>query len=85
MVGEGTRVADYPSSDESFALLQTAGWSDGDVRLLTGEGPVWLVRGTHGERKIETRDPVQAEARHMAVEQAQTLGMLGRSPEGKTP
>jgi hypothetical protein len=46
-------VATEPTSDEPFALQHAAGWSVGDVRLLTGEGPVWLVSGTNGENRIE--------------------------------
>jgi hypothetical protein len=30
-------------------MLHAAGWSVGDVVLLTGEGPIGLVTGTNGE------------------------------------
>jgi hypothetical protein len=73
-------MAGYPSSDESFALLHAAGCSVGDVRVLTGEGPVWLVSGTNGENTIEARGASQAEAWHKAVEQARSLGMHGHEP-----
>jgi hypothetical protein len=38
--------------DESFAQLHRAGWSAGDVRLLTAAGAVWFVDGTNGENRI---------------------------------
>jgi hypothetical protein len=69
----------FLSSDESFALLHVAGWSVGDVLFLTADGAVWLVTGTNGENKIEARAATQAEAWHLAAEQARSLGMLGRS------
>jgi hypothetical protein len=68
-----------PPSDASFALLHAAGCSVGDVRLLTGEVPVWLVMGTNGENKIEARAAGQGEAWRHTVEQARSLRMLGRS------
>ena len=74
-------MATYPSPDESFALLHAAGWSVGDVRVLTGEGPVWQVTGTNGENRIAARAETQAEAWHQAAGQARSLGMLGRSLE----
>jgi hypothetical protein len=49
------RMAAYPSSDESFAMLHAAGWSVGDLLLLTGNGPAWLVTDTNGENSIEAR------------------------------
>jgi hypothetical protein len=70
-------MANCPSSEESFAMLQAAGWSIGDLLLLTDDGPAWLVTGTNGENSIEARAPGQAEAWHKAVEQARSLGMLG--------
>jgi hypothetical protein len=72
-------VADFPSPDESFALLHGAGRSVGDVRLPTEKGPVWLVTGTNGENVIETLAATQAEAWQRAAEQALSLGMLGRA------
>src|SRR5262249_36619661 len=42
------RMASIPTPDESFARLHRAGWSVGDVRLLTAEGPAWLVSGNNG-------------------------------------
>jgi hypothetical protein len=39
-------MATFPSSDESFARLQAAGWSVGEVRLADG---VWLVTGSNGD------------------------------------
>jgi hypothetical protein len=60
-------------------LLHAAGWSVGDLLLLTDNGPGWLVTGTNEENVIEARTATQAEAWYMAVEQARTLGVLGRS------
>jgi hypothetical protein len=36
-------VDSYPSIDQSFARLHRAGWSVGDVRIVTAEGAAWLV------------------------------------------
>jgi hypothetical protein len=41
-----------PPVDGSFARLHRAGWSVGDVRLLTAAGAVWLVSGSNGEKCI---------------------------------
>jgi hypothetical protein len=71
-----THMAPHPTVDESFARLQRAGWSVGDVRLLTPVGPVWWVMGTNGENALSARDRTQAEAWHRACEQARALGML---------
>jgi hypothetical protein len=69
-------VATYPNPDESFARLQRAGWSVGDVRLLTAEGAVWWVTGSNGENAIRAEGRTQAEAWARACEQAKALGML---------
>ena len=45
--------------DESFARLHRAGWSVGDVRLLTAEGPAWLVSGTNGGNEVRARGTAQ--------------------------
>src|SRR5262249_54833510 len=68
-----------PTSDESFARLHAAGWSVGDVRILTPSGPLWLVTGTNGENAVNAEAVSQAEAWARACEQARALGMLGRS------
>jgi hypothetical protein len=73
------RVTDFPSSDDSFVLLHAAGWSMGDVRLLTAAGPAWLVTGAKWENIIEARAATQAEAWHRAVEQARSLWILTRA------
>jgi hypothetical protein len=65
-----------PTADECFARLHRAGWSVGDVRLLTAEGPVWWVSGTNGENALRARGRTQAEAWQRACEQAEGLGML---------
>ena len=72
--------ASYPTVDGSFARLHRAGWSVGDVRILTVEGPVWLVSGTNGENAVSARAATQAEAWHQACQQAEAAGMLGRRP-----
>jgi hypothetical protein len=59
--------------------LHRAGWSVGDVLLLTDDGPVWLVTGANGENSIEARAATQAEAWHRAAAQARSLGMPGRA------
>jgi hypothetical protein len=63
-------MTDYPSSDESFALLHAAGWSVGDVPLLTAGGLAWPVTGANGEIVIDARTATQAEAWHRAAELA---------------
>jgi hypothetical protein len=70
----------YPSVDESFARLHAAGWSVGDVRLLTAAGPDWLVSGANGENQIQARGRTQAEAWHRACSQTEAVGMLQREP-----
>ena len=69
----------YPSPDESFARLHRAGWSLGE----TGSAGRWLVTGSNGENQISATGASQAEAWHRAVEQAEALGMLARSPAGQ--
>jgi hypothetical protein len=69
-------MAAHPSPDESFARLHRAGWSVGDVRLLTAEGPAWWVTGTNGENALSAQGRTQAEAWHHACLQAKALGML---------
>jgi hypothetical protein len=56
-----------------------AGWSVGDAQILTAAGPFWLVTRANGENVIEARDITQAVAWHRACQQAEPLGMLGRS------
>jgi len=66
------------TSDESFTRLTRAGWSIGDVRVLTAAGPLWLVTGANGENVIEARATTQTQAWHRACQQAEALGMLRR-------
>jgi len=68
----------FLTSDTSFARLHAAGWSVGDVRVLTAAGAVWLVTGANGENVIEALAPTQTEAWHRACQQAEALGMLRR-------
>jgi CheY-like chemotaxis protein len=74
----------YTKSDESFAALPRAGWSVGDVQVMTAAGLVWLVTGANGENVIEARGSTQAEAWDRACQQAESLGMLGEV-EGPRP
>jgi hypothetical protein len=71
-------VDNYPSVDESFARLHRAGWSVGEVRILTAAGPAWLVTGSNGENAVNARGRTQAEAWHLYCQQAEAAGMLGR-------
>jgi hypothetical protein len=64
-----------PTVDESFAMLQRAGWGLGDVCLLTAPAAVWLVDGTNGENRLVTIGRTQAEAWHRAS--ARALGRVG--------
>ena len=73
-------VVTYATVDESFARLHRAGWSVGDVRVLTVAGPSWLVSGTNGENEVRARGATQAEAWHRACQQAEAAGMLRRRP-----
>jgi hypothetical protein len=58
----------YSSTDESFARLHAAGWSIGDVRVMTAAGPCWRVIGANGKNVIEPDEETQAEELHRAVE-----------------
>src|SRR5437016_2394701 len=60
--------------------VHRAGWSVGDVPILTAEGPAWLVSGTNGENAVNARGATQAEAWHRACQQAEAAGMLRRKP-----
>ncbi len=72
----------YPPSDKPFARRHQAGWSVGEVAVLTGAGrKVWVVSGVNGENAIEVRGSGQAEAWQRDCEQAETVGML-RWPPG---
>jgi hypothetical protein len=62
----------YPSVDESFARLHSAGWSIGE----TGGAGVCLVSGTNGENVIHAEGRSQAEAWYRATLQAEAVGML---------
>jgi hypothetical protein len=76
-MGWSPAVTAFPSSDESFARLQRAGWSVGEVRLADGQ---WVVTGSNGENRIEAQGAGQAEAWHRACEQAEAVGMLAPAP-----
>jgi hypothetical protein len=67
----------FPSSDESFARLQAAGWSVGEVRLPDGSR---VITGSNGENRLEARGSCQAEAWWWAGEQAAAVGMLRPAP-----
>jgi hypothetical protein len=71
-----THMAPSSTVDESFARLQRAGWSVGDVRLLTAVGLRWWVTGVNGENAVSARGCTQAEAWQNACLRARALGML---------
>src|SRR5262245_26053875 len=80
----------FPTVDESLAHLHSAGWSVGDVRLLTPSGARWLVSGANGENAIKAEGVSQAEAwaralyaRHAAQARGLASRPQGRTPEGK--
>jgi hypothetical protein len=61
-------VSTFPSSDESFARLQRAGWSVGEARLADG---TWVVTVSKGAERVEAAGPTQAEAWSRACAQAE--------------
>lgn len=65
----------YPTSEGSYTRLHRAGWSVGEA----GFGSRWVVLGYNGENVIRAEGTTQAEAWHLACQQAQALGMLGRA------
>jgi hypothetical protein len=65
--------------DICFASLHAAGWSVGEVRVLTTTGMVWLVDASKSGHRIEVRVHSQAEAWRVACEQAEALGMLRKT------
>jgi hypothetical protein len=71
----GKAIMTYPSVDESFARLHSAGWSIGE----TGAASVWLVSGTNGENVIHAEGQTQAEAWYRATLQAEAVAMLAGS------
>jgi hypothetical protein len=73
-------VADFPSPDESFALLHGAGWSVGDLRVLNPQVPLWRGNGANGENVIDSTGETQAEAWFRAVEQVLALVTCGGEP-----
>jgi hypothetical protein len=46
---EAPTVTIYDTYNEPFARPKRAGWSVGDVRVLTAARPVWLVTGANGD------------------------------------
>jgi len=65
--------------DEAIAILHRSGWSIGDVAFHDGAGGLlWLVSGSNGENLIRAEGPTRSEAWIRAVDQARSLGMLGR-------
>jgi hypothetical protein len=66
-------------SDEALARLHRAGRSIGDAAFaVEGGGLVWIVSGRNGENLIRAEGPTRDGAWGRAVEQARSLGMLGR-------
>ena len=62
--------------DACLARLHRAGWSVGDVRLLTASGPLWLVTGTRGKHFIRAERRTQTESWQNACELAAAVGLL---------
>jgi hypothetical protein len=75
----GAGSSPYPTVDESQNRLWLSGWSVGETALSSIYGAVWLVTGSNGENRIETRGRSQAEVWHRACEQAAAVGMLSKS------
>jgi hypothetical protein len=48
----------------------------GEVRVLTTNGPVWVVTGSNGENALRAEGRTPAEAWQRACEQAKALGVL---------
>jgi hypothetical protein len=65
----------YPSPDESLARLHAAGWTVGEAVF----GDTWLVSGSNGENLVLAEGRTQSEAWHRACQQAEAVGMLGRT------
>jgi hypothetical protein len=42
-------------SGHGIRLLHRAGWSVGDVHVLTAEGPTWLVSDSNGKNAVSAR------------------------------
>jgi hypothetical protein len=67
-------MATIPTHDESYLLLHRAGWSIGDVQFVTLDGRTcWLVSGTHGNHRLESRSESLDEAWHNAVKMAEQM------------
>jgi hypothetical protein len=62
-------------SDLCFFKLQRAGWSIGCIATAQG---TWIVSGANGENVIHAEGDTETEAWHRGVEQADSLGMMGR-------
>jgi hypothetical protein len=73
------RPPDDSDIDDAIRILNRAGWSIGYVAFHDGAaGIVWIVSRSNGENLIRAEGATRAEASDRAVEQARTLGMLGR-------
>jgi hypothetical protein len=73
----------HPDSDLAFLRLHRAGWTVGEVAVLSPEGIRWVVTGNNGENRIEARGRTQDEAWSLAVVQAEAVGMAGGVTQGK--
>jgi hypothetical protein len=62
-------------SDLAYIQLHRAGWSIGDISTTGG---TWLVIGANGENVIHAEGKTEGEAWENAVEDAISLGMMGR-------
>jgi hypothetical protein len=64
---------------EAIRQLRGAGWSVGIVPFVDWEGArAWLVTGHRGGRWLMAQGATRGDAWGRAVEEARSLGMLGR-------
>lgn len=70
---------DYDPIADALRQLHRAGWSVGDVAAGDGAGAlVWFVFGSNGENLIRAEGATRSGAWARAIDQARSLGMLGR-------
>jgi hypothetical protein len=50
-----------------------------EVAVIGAAGLVWIVSGSCGENRFEAQGKTQAEAWHMACQQAEAVGMLRKA------
>jgi hypothetical protein len=77
----GEKSSAYPDFYESWSELDVAGWYVWEEEVAgPPHAPVWRVTGRHNDcGDLNASGSTQAEAWYRAVEQAQSLRMVGRS------